>query len=77
MVGAMKVENDPAFDELGRRILAALMSYQLGYSGVDRTLKELREGGTVIDPSWNEVGLALLRRMQDIQDANRLPPHKA
>ena len=30
------------FNEAGRRLKAALISYQLGLTGVDRTLKEMR-----------------------------------
>jgi hypothetical protein len=30
---------DDAYNELGRRLLAAVISYRLGYAGVDSVLK--------------------------------------
>lgn len=49
------------FNEAGRRIKAALMSYLLRRAGVDRTLKELPD-----DPGegWAELAEVLLREMQ-------------
>jgi len=46
--------------EAGRRLKAALVSYQLGRAGVDRTLKEKPE-----DPGegWAELAQHLLTRM--------------
>lgn len=60
------MENDPK-DELGRRILAALMSYQLGYAGVDRSLKQLRQ--RPIDPEWGKLGMVMLSRMMESLDS--------
>jgi hypothetical protein len=58
------------FNEAGRRLKAALISYQLGRAGVDRTLKESPE-----DPGedWAELAEELLRDMAE-QIANRLGP---
>jgi hypothetical protein len=42
-----------AYNELGRRLLAAVVSYQLGYAGVDSTLKKTpRE----VEPWWSNLG---------------------
>jgi hypothetical protein len=49
-------------NELGRRIQAALISYQLGRSGVDSTLKTMPEVAT---QGWPEIGERLLRVMTD------------
>jgi hypothetical protein len=50
------------FNEAGRRLKAALISYQLGYSGVDYTLKQMPQ---VVDPSWSELPERLLREMSE------------
>ncbi len=47
--------------ELGRRIIAALLSYHLGI-GVEYALK--RYVPHDIDPAWSELGRGLLRGMQ-------------
>jgi hypothetical protein len=46
--------------EAGRRLKAALVSYQLGRAGVDRTLKQVPD-----DPGegWAELAQELLTRM--------------
>ena len=51
---------DHPYREAGRRLKAALVSYQLGRAGVDRTLKETPE-----DPGEGRAELAqhLLTRM--------------
>jgi hypothetical protein len=54
--------NHEAKDELGRRILAALMSYQLNLKSVDYTMKTYLSNQNV-DPSWGELGWALLELM--------------
>jgi hypothetical protein len=46
-------------ETIGQRILAAVISYQLGIS-VDRARK-LYVAGREIDPSWEAVGAELLR----------------
>jgi hypothetical protein len=48
------------FREAGRRLKAAMISYQMGYKGVDSTLKQLPE-----DPgdSWAEMAEHILRGM--------------
>lgn len=46
--------------EAGRRIKAAVVSYLMGYKGVDRTLKEMADE----DPGeyWSDLAEKLLRR---------------
>ena len=45
--------------ELGRRLLAALLSYHYGNIGMDYTLQ--RYVPETIDPSWGELAWDLLR----------------
>ncbi len=52
--------------ELGRRLLAALISYQAGLS-MDYTLKTYVPAD--VHPSWQALGRALLRGMQSDFDA--------
>jgi hypothetical protein len=48
------------YNEAGRRIKAALVSYIAGRAGVDRTLKEVpRDAGT----GWAELAEQLIRDM--------------
>jgi hypothetical protein len=48
--------NQEAKDELGRRLLAALMSYQLHLKSIDYTMKTyISQQG--VDPSWGELQL--------------------
>jgi hypothetical protein len=54
--------NQEAKAELGRRILAALMSYQLHLKSVDYTMKTYLSDKEV-DPSWGELGWTLLEMM--------------
>ena len=51
-------------DELGRRILAAVLSYQLGNKSIDNTRKKY-VGTDPIHPSWEKIGRQLLRNMTD------------
>ena len=51
-----------AKDELGRRVLAALMSYQLNLKSIDYTMKTYISQQEV-DPSWGELGWTLLEMM--------------
>lgn len=55
-------ERNKPFNEAGRRIKAALISYSLGLAGVDSTLKRLPE-----DPGegWAEAAEQLLRGMAE------------
>lgn len=55
----MTQSNHP-YNEAGRRIKAALISYQLGMKGVDRTLKEMPE---YAGDGWAELAEKLLRDM--------------
>ena len=50
------------YNEAGRRIKAALVSYQLGRAGVDRTLKEVPED---VGEDWAELAKKLLVEMND------------
>lgn len=62
------------FTEAGRRLKAAMISYQLGYKGVDSTLKQVPE-----DPgdSWTEMAEHILRGMAAAVAESVLgPPHK-
>ncbi len=56
--------NQEAKAELGCRILAALMSYQLHLKSLDYTMKTYLSDKEV-DPSWGELGWALLVMMND------------
>lgn len=49
-----------SFPSLGARIAAAIVSYQLGHSGVDRALKEYAH--VTLDPWWEEVGRDLQQK---------------
>jgi hypothetical protein len=51
------------YDELGRRLLASVISYRLGYAGVDRTLKE--KVPETVDSSWSELGEYLDREISE------------
>jgi hypothetical protein len=55
-------EKDETKDELGSRILAAFMNYQLHPKSVDYTMKTYLSGKEV-DSSWGELGWALLEMM--------------
>jgi hypothetical protein len=48
------------YEEAGRRIKAAIISYLMSYKGVDRTLKEMGDE----DPGefWSDLAEKLLRR---------------
>jgi hypothetical protein len=50
------------YNEAGRRIKAALVSYQMGMKGVDRTLKEMPE---YPGDGWAELAEKLLRGMNE------------
>ena len=54
--------NKRPYNEAGRRLKAALISYQLGMKGVDRTLKEMPED---CGEGWAEVAEDLLRGMSN------------
>jgi hypothetical protein len=49
------------FEDAGRRVKAAVISYLMGYKGVDRTLKEMGEE----DPGefWSDLAEKLVRGM--------------
>jgi hypothetical protein len=57
--GRMAEEKHP-YNEAGRRIKAALVSFQLGRAGVDRTLKETPEDA---GEGWAELAEQLLYEM--------------
>jgi hypothetical protein len=50
------------YNEAGRRIKAALVSYRLGRAGVDYTLKQMPD---IIDPFWCELAEHLLTGMAE------------
>ncbi len=52
--------DDDPYIELGRRLLAAVMSYRLGLKSVDSTLRH-HIGAQDIDPSWASLGRELDR----------------
>ncbi len=53
-------EDKHPYNEAGRRIKAALVSFQLGRAGVDRTLKETPEDA---GEGWAELAEQLLYEM--------------
>jgi hypothetical protein len=65
--------NQEAKAELGRRILAALMSYQLHLKSVDYTIKTYLSDKEV-DPSWGELGWTLLEMMNSGMAERALGP---
>ena len=65
--------NQEAKAELGRRILAALMSYQLHLKSVDYTMKTYLYDKKV-DPSWGELGWTLLEMMNSSLAERALGP---
>jgi hypothetical protein len=56
----MAEDGNHPFNEAGRRLKAAMISYQLGLAGVDSTLKKLPK---IVDDSWAEMAEKLLRGM--------------
>jgi hypothetical protein len=58
------------YNDAGRRLKAALVSYQLGRSGVDYTLKQMPE---LVDESWAELAENLLREMANAVAKSLLP----
>ena len=59
------------YNEAGRRIKAALLSYQLGRTGVDRTLKEVPENA---GEGWSELAKELLIAMNERNGKGFIPP---
>ncbi len=57
--------------ELGRRLLAALLSYRYGNIGMDYTLK--RYVPEQIDPSWGELAWDLLMAIANQASARSNP----
>jgi hypothetical protein len=49
------------FPSAGRRLAAALMSYQIGHAGVDRVLRQTRKKN--IDPWWEQKAQELIEEM--------------
>jgi hypothetical protein len=71
--GRFIVAESHPFNEAGRRVKAALISYQLGRAGVDRTLKEVPD-----DPGegWAELAESLIRGMNGAVVEKLFPPPK-
>jgi hypothetical protein len=65
-----KVVNIHPFKEAGCRLQAAVISYQMGYKGVDSPLKTQPE---VVDKSWAELAERLIRGMSQ-EHADRINP---
>lgn len=60
-----------SFPSAGRRLLAALISYQAGHSGVDRILKQYAH--LKIKPEWNELAMKLLAEINQATASGRAP----
>ena len=50
-----------SFPSAGRRLAAALISYQIGHAGVDRVLKQY--GHAKINPWWEAKAQQLIKEM--------------
>jgi hypothetical protein len=69
----MALSNPHPFNEAGRRLKAALVSYQLGLTGIDRTLKEMPE---LVDDPWAELAQSLLTEMsKNLGECLSKPPN--
>jgi hypothetical protein len=51
------------YNELGRRLFAAVVSYELGLRGLDYTLREYAPES--VDDFWSDLGEQLLRQRQE------------
>jgi hypothetical protein len=58
----MASSNTKTFPTLGQRVLAALVSYQMGHVGVDRILKE-NYVDSPTSPLWEDKCLEMLREL--------------
>ena len=67
----MTKNNIHPYNEAGRRIKAALLSYQLGRAGVDRTLKEVPQDA---GDEWAELAKELLIALNDRTANGLIPP---
>lgn len=61
-------------NDLGRRLLAALLSYQLGNTSIDYTLKKYVPQD--VSPKWADLGEALLRQLNGVPGPTLAPPRK-
>jgi hypothetical protein len=52
------MKSEQPYNELGRRLLGAVLSYQAGSASVDRVLK--RYVPEIVAPCWAELGQRLL-----------------
>lgn len=50
-----------SFPSAGRRLAAALISYQIGHAGVDRVLKQYRD--KKVNPWWEKKAQELIAEM--------------
>jgi hypothetical protein len=66
----MAQSNHP-YNEAGRRLKAALISYQLGLKGVDSTLKKMPE---IVGEGWAEIAEQLLLDMAEQVGKSFGPP---
>lgn len=60
-----------SFPSAGRRLLAALISYQAGHAGVDRILKQYAH--VKIRPEWDELAMKLLAEINRATESGRAP----
>jgi hypothetical protein len=63
--------SDDAYNELARRILAAIISYRMGHVGVDRALKNYVP--EKIHPSWAAMAEAFDRAISDSMNLGLAP----
>lgn len=61
----MAKERSPS---LGMRLVAALMSYQMGYAGVDRLLARMEGSGRPVKKKWEDKAMELLRDLMEDTD---------
>lgn len=57
--------------QTGQRLLAALISYQVGHAGVDSILK--RYANVKIKPEWDELAMKLLAEINQATASGRTP----
>jgi hypothetical protein len=65
----MARKSDSDMPTPGKRVLAALVSYVAGRTGVDSTLKQLR--GREIQPEWEQIAEHLLHGLMESVDPKK------
>jgi len=56
------------FPQLGKRLMCALLSYQAGYTGVDKLLKQYAESKPEYEPLFDRIGFNLLSLLMRLQE---------